>query len=103
MDAYDKELLDSNSGLGDVASIGRHVEFRFVADNKATSDLACRIITDLGYGVPKAKKHGAEYEVLVTVHMPLTSEVLACVSAFMVFFAELLAMEYDGWEADICR
>ena len=99
----DKELLASNNDLGDISSIGRNVEFRFIATNKASSDLACKVISNLKYGVPKVAKSGSVYEIRVTVHMPLTAEVVNCVSGFMACLGELFALEYDGWEADIVK
>lgn len=93
----DTQLLRKNDELGDNFSIARDVDFVFVAAEREKIETVASFVDDNRYGVPSVEVVEGGFQLIVTVHMATTQNVLCSVSALMVCLAKLFGVEYDGW------
>lgn len=93
----DTELLIQLDERGDCFSIPRDVDFVLQAQAREKAELVAEFVADNQYGVPRIEESEDGFRLLVTVHMPITQQVVCSVSGLMACLAQLFSLEYDGW------
>ena len=86
--------LDSN---GDDFSKFREVDFTFKCPNEEKAKTVAGFLDDFQYGRTGVICEEDQYLVDLRIDMPVTQNVLLCVSGFMTCIAELYDIEIDGW------
>lgn len=95
--AADTDLLRKNDGHGDKFTIPRIVDFLFRAPSKEKAEIVASFVKDMQYGTATIQCENNEYSVLVQIEMPITQNILCCVSGFMTCLGKVFGVEYDGW------
>ena len=93
----DVDVLRSLDSNGDDFYKFRPVEFLILAPSKEKAEIICGFINDYRYGNGAIQTSEGEYQVLVTVEMPVTQAVISCVAGFMTCIAHLYGGSFDGW------
>jgi hypothetical protein len=99
----DTQLLLKNDELGDVLSTPRDVEFLMNAPDEKKAQTVCSFINDKQYGKAIVQEDEGNFSILVTVHMPITQNIICSVSALMCCIAQIFDLEYDGWGSVLRR
>ena len=100
----DNEALRLSDKQSDVFSRPRDVDFAFkTSDRERAQDLAEYINgKNFGTATIRENKDGI-YWVMAVVRMPITQQVLCCVSGFMLCLSRLFQVDYDGWGSLVQR
>ncbi len=104
----DVDVLRRLDADNDNFALFREVDFHFRCPDKAKAELVAEFLTDFQFGQAQVSKHEAnendpsaneagEYCVDLVISMPVTQNIISCVSGFMVCIAELYDIEFDGW------
>jgi hypothetical protein len=101
----DSRLLVKNQELGDRAAIPRDIDFVLYAKDEEKARLVASFVTDYRYGRPSVERveHRGDvsWRLLITIHAPVTENVVMTLSAFMVCLSKLYDLDYDGWSSII--
>jgi hypothetical protein len=93
----DTDVLRSLDSNGDDFSQFREVDFTFKCDSQEKAETVAGFLDDFQYGKASVLTEGNKYTVQVLINMPVTQNVILCVSGFMTCIAELYGVEVDGW------
>lgn len=93
----DTDVLRSLNSNGDDFNKFREVDFRFKCDCKEKAETVAGFVDDFQYGKASVLNEDNEYMVKVLINMPVTQNIILCVSGFMTCIAELYGVEIDGW------
>lgn len=93
----DTDVLRSLNSNGDNFSKFREVDFTFKCDSKEKAETVAGFLDDFQYGKASVLNEDNEYMVQVLIDMPVTQNIILCVSGFMTCIAELYGVEVDGW------
>ena len=93
----DTDVLRSLDSNGDDFSKFREVDFSFKCPNKEKAETVAGFLDDFQYGKASVLFEEDQYLVQVLIEMPVTQNILLCVSGFMTCIAELYGVEIDGW------
>lgn len=96
----DTQLLDQMDALGDDPSKSREVGFVLRSREKDKAKTLVSFIQDNQYGIPQLQQPAADdadYQVIITVNMPITQPLLYSVSGLMACLAQIFEVEYEGW------
>ncbi|GAB2180867.1 hypothetical protein DLREEDagrD3_10900 [Denitratisoma sp. agr-D3] len=99
----DTQLLIKNDALGDDFSVPRDVDFVLRTKEKEKAETISLFVQDNQYGVPRIEEVEGDFRIVVTIHMPITQQVLCSVSGLMGCLSEIFGAEYDGWGCVIQR
>ena len=86
--------LDSN---GDNFTVHREVDFYFKCKTQKKAKELAEFLDDFQYGNAKAITEEDEPYVQLLINMPVTQNVILCVSGFMICIAEQFEAEINGW------
>jgi len=93
----DTDVLRSLDSNGDEFSKFREVDFSFKCPSRDKADTVAGFLNDFQYGRASVIFEDDQYMVQVLIDMPVTQNILLCVSGFMTCIAELYGVEIDGW------
>lgn len=93
----DTDVLRSLDANGDDFSKFREVDFSFKCQSKEKASAVAGFLDDYQYGRASITVEDGQYLVQVLIDMPVTQNILLCVSGFMTCIAELYGVELDGW------
>jgi len=94
----DTDLLRKNDKLGDCFTIMRQVDFAFETGDRQRADDFAEFVNGKSYGTAAVSKiTDGRFRVLVLITMPITQNVIACASGFMVCLSRLFQIDYLGW------
>jgi hypothetical protein len=93
----DTDVLRSLNSNGDNFSEFREVDFTFKCDSKEKAETVAGFLDDFQYGKASVLNADNEYMVQVLIDMPVTQNIILCVSGFMTCIAELYGVEVNGW------
>src|SRR5262245_6853123 len=93
----DTDLLLQNDSLGDVLSIPREVDFLLRAPDEKKAQLVADFINDNCYGTAAAISDETGCSIRILIEMPITQNVVCCVSGLMACISKVFDLEYDGW------
>ena len=93
----DTDVLRNLDANGDDFSKFREVDFTFKCATKDKADTVSGFLDDYQYGKASVIKANQQYLVQVLIDMPVTQNILLCVSGFMTCIADLFGVEIDGW------
>lgn len=93
----DTDVLRSLDANGDDFSKFREVDFSFKCQNEEKARAVASFLDDYQYGRASVAVENGQYLVQVLIDMPVTQNILLCVSGFMTCIAELYGVELDGW------
>jgi len=94
----DTDLLRKNDKLGDIFTTAREVDFAFETGEKERADDFAEYVNGKSYGTAAVSKiEDGRFRVLVLISMPITQNVIGCVSGFMVCLSRLFQIDYLGW------
>jgi hypothetical protein len=94
----DTDLLRKNDKLGDVFTTMRRVDFAFETGDKQRADDFAEYVNGKSYGSAAVTKIAdGRFRVLVLVTMPITQNLIGCVSGFMTCLSRLFRIDYSGW------
>ena len=103
----DSRLLVKNQELGDRPEIPRNIDFVLYAKDEEKAKLVASFVTDYRYGKPaiqRVEHNGvASWRLLITIHTPMSENIVMTLSAFMVCLSKLYDLDYDGWGCTIQR
>ncbi len=94
----DTDLLLSNDKHGDILPTSRKVDFAFNTDDEQKANDFAEFIKEKSYGrteITSLDQGG--FRILVFVDMPITQNLILCVSGFMLCLSRLFTIDYDGW------
>ncbi len=97
----DTQLLIKNDERGDVLSVPRDVDFLLRCEDSGRAETVASFVNDNQYGVAVVEQVDDEYRVRITVHTPITQNVLCSISGLMACLSELFQVVYDGWGSTI--
>jgi regulator of RNase E activity RraB len=101
----DSRLVVKNLEIGDRPEIPRDVDFVLYAKDEEKAKLVASFVKDYRYGRPSVMRveQRGEYSwrLLITIHSPVTENVVMTLSAFMVCLSQLYDLDYDGWGCNI--
>ena len=86
--------LDSN---GDDFGKFREVDFTIKCDSREKAETIAGFLDDYQYGKASVIDEDGESYVQLLIDMPVTQNILLCVSGFITCIAELYGAEVDGW------
>lgn len=94
----DTDLLQSNDKLGDVFTTVREVDFAFETGDRHRADDFAEYVNGKNYGTAAVREiENGNFRVLVLIAMPITQNLIGCVSGFMVCLGRLFQIDYLGW------
>lgn len=93
----DLELLRKKDALGDNFISPRTVDFAFKTKDRERANDLCEFINDKSFGKARVRADKELFWVLSEIEMPITQNLLFCVSGFMLCLSRLFHVEYDGW------
>jgi len=93
----DTDVLRRLDSDGDDFSKFREVDFTFKCESEEKADTVADFLRDYQYGKTSVLLENEQYFVQVLIDMPVTQNIMLCVSGFMVCIAELYNVEVDGW------
>lgn len=94
----DNDLLIQNDRQGDVFTTSRSVDFAFKTTDRVKADDLCDYVNGKNFGLARVDEgEGGLLWVTVVIDMPITQNVVCCVSAFMLCLSRLFLVDYDGW------
>ena len=93
----DLDLLRSNDAHGDDFAKSRTVDFAFKTHDKERADDLCEYINGKNFGKAHVREDQDLFWVISKIEMPITQNLVFCVSGFMVCLSRLFQVEYDGW------
>jgi len=94
----DTDLLRKNDKLGDVFTTTREVDFAFETGDKQRADDFAEYVNGKSYGAAAINQiEDGHFQVLVLITMPITQNLIGCVSGFMVCLSRLFQIDYLGW------
>jgi Regulator of ribonuclease activity B len=94
----DNDLLFKNDARGDMFAKPRFVDFAFKTTDRTKADDLCEYVNGKNCGLARVDEGNDQvFWIIVQVDMPITQNVLCCVSAFMLCLSRLFTIEYDGW------
>ncbi|AXT38061.1 ribonuclease E inhibitor RraB [Alteromonas sp. BL110] len=93
----DTDVLRRLNAEGDDFSKFREVDFTFKCESKDKADTVAGFLDDFQYGKASVIVEEDLYMVQLLIEMPVTQNILLCVSGFMTCIAELYNVEIDGW------
>jgi hypothetical protein len=93
----DTDVLRSLDSNNDDFSKFREVDFTFKCESKDKADTVAEFLDDYQYGRTKVLLEDGQYMVQLLIDMPVTQNIILCVSGFMTCIAELYSVEVDGW------
>lgn len=93
----DTDVLYALNEQGDRFALPRDVEFILTGASREQAEAAAGFLAGYQYASTTLAEVEDGFQVLATVHMPVTQQVLLSVSGFMACVAELYALDYDGW------
>jgi hypothetical protein len=94
----DRELLGTKQVSGDNPQQFRDVDFRFTVTTKEMAETLISLVEDNRYGAVRLAEMGTNYQVIITIYMPITQQVMLSVSGLMACLSKIFAVEYEGWE-----
>lgn len=100
MDAteLDTDVLRTLDANGDDFSKFREVDFSFKCATKEKAETVAGFLNDYQYGEASVVEiDPQQYNVQILIDMPVTQNILLCISGFMTCIAELYNVEIDGW------
>ncbi|WP_444901417.1 ribonuclease E inhibitor RraB [Microbulbifer sp. SSSA007] len=92
----DTDVLRRLDSDGDDFSKFREVDFTFKCDSKEKADTVAGFLGDFQYGTANVIDEEQQYLVQVLIDMPVTQNILLCVSGFMTCIGELYGVEVEG-------
>lgn len=94
----DIDVLVNLDTQGDHFNVPRDVEFILYASSEQTGESAVGFINDYRFGNATlgCLKDGKQ-EIIITIHTPVTQDVILCLSGYMACLAKLFDLEYNGW------
>ncbi|WP_445354960.1 ribonuclease E inhibitor RraB [Microbulbifer sp. EKSA008] len=93
----DTDVLHRLDSSGDDFSKFREVDFTFKCDSKEKAVTVAGFLGDFQYGTTNFIDEEQPYIVQVLIDMPVTQNILLCVSGFMTCIGELYGVEVEGW------
>jgi hypothetical protein len=93
----DLDLLLSCDARGDHFANSRTVDFAFKTKDRETADDLCEYINGKNFGKAHVRADEELCWVICKIEMPITQELVFCVSGFMLCLSRLFQVEYDGW------
>jgi len=94
----DTDLLRKNDELGDAFTTTREVDFAFETGDRQRADDFAEYVNGKSYGrAAVSTVTEGNFRVLVLITMPITQNVIGCVSGFMVCLSRLFQIDYLGW------
>ena len=94
----DTDLLRKNDKLGDVFTTAREVDFAFETGDKQRAEDFAEHVNGKSYGTAAVRQvEDGRFQILVLIAMPITQNVIGCVSGFMVCLSRLFQIDYLGW------
>ncbi|MBB1328416.1 ribonuclease E inhibitor RraB [Pseudoalteromonas sp. SR43-7] len=93
----DTDVLRSLDSNNDDFSKFREVDFTFKCESKDKADTIAGFLDDYQYGRANVITEDDQYMVQLLIEMPVTQNIILCVSGFMTCLAELYNVEVDGW------
>ena len=93
----DTDVLRRLNSDGDDFSKFREVDFTFKCESKDKANTVAGFLDDFQYGKASVIVEEEQYMVQLLIDMPVTQNILLCVSGFMTCIAELYNVEIDGW------
>jgi hypothetical protein len=94
----DADLLRKNDKLGDVFTTAREIDFAFETGDRQRADDFAEYVNGKSYGTAAVREiEDGHFQVLVLITMPITQNVIGCVSGFMVCLSRLFQIDYLGW------
>ena len=93
----DLDLLRKNDAQGDDFAQSRIVDFAFKTKDKVSAHDLCEYINGKNFGKAHVRDDTELFWVITKIEMPITQNLLFCVSGFMVCLSRLFQVEYDGW------
>ena len=93
----DTDVLRRLNADGDDFSKFREVDFTFICQSKDKADTVAGFLDDFQYGKSSVIVEEDQYMVQLLIDMPVTQNILLCISGFMTCIAELYNVEIDGW------
>ena len=80
---------------GDRFEIFRDVDFNIVCPDTEKAEAIAGFLTDYEFGTASVAEN--KKEVVVVINMPVTQQVILCVSGFLNCVANLYNSELEGW------
>ena len=94
----DTDLLRTNDKLGDTFFIAREVDFAFETGNGQRADDFAEYVKGKSCGTAAVSQlTDGHFRVLVVITMPITQQLIGCVSGFMLCLSRLFQIDYLGW------
>ena len=94
----DTDLLRKNDQLGDTFAVPRQVDFAFKTGDRERADDFAEFVNGKSYGTAAVRKiTDGDFQVLVLITMPITQQLIGCVSGFMLCLSRLFQIDYLGW------
>ena len=93
----DTDVLRRLDAEGDNFALIREVDFHFVCPNQEKAEIVAGFLDDYQFGRAKVVAEDNRFAVQVLIDMPVTQNVIMCVTGFMTCIAELYHVEFDGW------
>ena len=94
----DTDLLRTNDKLGDTFTTARAVDFAFETGDRQRADDFAEYVNGKSYGTAAVSKLAdGRFRVLVLITMPITQQLIGCVSGFMLCLSRLFQIDYLGW------
>lgn len=93
----DTDVLRRLDADGDDFNKVREVDFTFKCATQDKAETVAGFLDDFQYGKASVIVEDNEFIVQLLINMPVTQNVLLCVSGFMTCIAELYGVEIDGW------
>lgn len=94
----DTDLLRKNDAMGDIFTIAREVDFAFETEDEQRADDFAEFVNGKSYGKAAVRKiTDDDFQVLVLITMPITQQLIGCISGFMLCLSRLFQIEYLGW------
>ncbi len=95
--AADTDVLRRLDSQGDDFAKYREVDFHFVCPSQEKAEVVAGFMSDFQFGTATVMVEDDQYYVQVLITMPVTQNIILCVSGFMTCIAELYGVEVDGW------
>jgi len=92
----DTDVLRRLDEDGDRFEIFRDVDFNIICPDTEKAEAIAGFLTDYEFGSATVTENPKE--VLVVIHMPVTQQVILCISGFLNCVANLYSSELEGWE-----
>jgi hypothetical protein len=93
----DTDVLHRLDENGDNFEKIREVDFTFKCVDKQKAETLAGFLDDYQYGKTNVLFEDEDYFVQVLINMPVTQNIILCISGFMTCIAELYNVEFDGW------